>query len=133
MAKTFIKIFFNLIGIISLILGIIGIVLPLLPTTPFLLLALFCFTKSSKRMAKFFIKSKIYKNYLYPFVKSKGLPLNKKIQILIIVLIMLLVPFFMSQNIYVKIIIIFLIFLKIYIFIFKIKTIKNFDNKIEKT
>ena len=133
MTNTFIKIFFNLIGIMSLILGIIGIVLPLLPTTPFLLLALFCFTKSSKRMTKFFIKSKIYKKYLYPFVKSKGLPLDKKIQILIIVLIMLLVPFFMSQNVYVKILIIFLIFLKIYIFIFKIKTIKKFDNKIEKT
>ena len=37
-------------GLISLALGLLGTVVPLLPTVPFLILAAFCFARSSERL-----------------------------------------------------------------------------------
>ncbi|MEP2718029.1 YbaN family protein [Pseudophaeobacter sp.] len=42
-------------GFAALGLAIIGVILPLLPTVPFLLLAAFCFAKSSERMHNWLI------------------------------------------------------------------------------
>ncbi|MDZ4094754.1 MAG: YbaN family protein [Paracoccaceae bacterium] len=43
-------------GILALAFGIVGIVLPLLPTVPFLLLAAFCFARSSERLHDWLLK-----------------------------------------------------------------------------
>ena len=37
-------------GLISLAIGLVGIVLPLVPTVPLILLAAFCFSRSSERL-----------------------------------------------------------------------------------
>ncbi len=43
-------------GWVSLSLGIVGVFLPLLPTTPFVLLAAYCFSKSSVRLHHWLIQ-----------------------------------------------------------------------------
>lgn len=44
------RVLYTLLGLLCLGLGLVGIVVPLLPTTPFLLAASFCFLRGSTRL-----------------------------------------------------------------------------------
>lgn len=44
------RIVWIIVGLLALVIGMIGIFLPILPTVPFLLLATFCFARSSKKL-----------------------------------------------------------------------------------
>ncbi len=54
------KLLYIFLGWIFFLLGVIGIFLPLLPTTPFLLLAGFCFSKGSKKFHAWLINHKYF-------------------------------------------------------------------------
>lgn len=107
-----------------LALGIIGIALPVLPTTPFLLLASYFFTKGSDRFNRWFMSTSIYKNHLEEFVETKSMTLKKKLCILIPVSIILLITFININSIHGKIGIVLAVILKYYYFFNHIKTIK---------
>lgn len=49
-SESIANLLWTLAGLISLGIGIVGIFLPLLPTTPLVLLAAFCFAKGSTRL-----------------------------------------------------------------------------------
>ena len=74
------KILLLIIGHISLGLGILGIFLPLLPTTPFLLLSLACFAKSSDKLHDFILNNNYLAPYVKDFMKGEGIPKNVKIK-----------------------------------------------------
>ena len=56
-------------------LGIIGIVIPLLPTTPFLLLAAACYSRSSKKFYNWLLNNKWFGPYITNYLDGKGIPL----------------------------------------------------------
>lgn len=113
-----------MIGMISFGLGFIGIVLPILPTTPFLLLAGFCFARSSKRVHNWFVSTKVYQRHLEPFVQKRAMTLKTKICILSLASFMLAFPLFLTDLWWLRVFIIGLYIFKYYYFLFKIKTIK---------
>ncbi|UFU00292.1 YbaN family protein [Radiobacillus kanasensis] len=67
------------VGSISVGLGIMGIFLPLLPTTPFLLLAAFCYLRSSEKLYDWLMNQKQLNIYITSFRKGQGIPMKAKI------------------------------------------------------
>ena len=112
-------------GYISLGLGCIGIILPVLPTTPFLLLASYCFAKGSERFDKWFKGTKIYKKHLESFVNNRAMTLKQKWTLLLFADFMMMFPLIILDSKAVKALIIAVILFKYYYFMFKIETIKE--------
>jgi uncharacterized membrane protein YbaN (DUF454 family) len=54
------RIFWAFGGIVFVVIGAIGVILPLLPTTPFLLLAAYCFARSSPRLHDWLLTHKTF-------------------------------------------------------------------------
>ena len=116
------KIIYVIAGLLAVALGFIGAFLPGLPTTPFLLLASFCFAKGSRRFDRWFKSTKLYKNHLEDFQKNRSISLKAKIGILIFSSGMMLFPIIKFSNPYVRGTFVLLEVFKYYYFIFKIKT-----------
>lgn len=71
------------VGGISVILGTIGLFLPVLPTVPFLLLALFCFSKSSPKYYNYIINNKYFGKTIKDYYDGKGVSFSTKIKAII--------------------------------------------------
>lgn len=87
------KIIYIAFGILGLGVGALGVVLPLLPAFPFLMLAAFCFGKSSEKLDRWFKGTKLYKNNLETYVKGQGMTWKAKIRVMVTVTILMLFGF----------------------------------------
>ena len=122
------KLLYVILGCIGLALGAVGAVLPLLPAFPFLLLAAFCFAKSSEKLHRWFTGTKLYKNNLESYVKGQGMTWKTKIRIMITVTILMSIGFIMMNQVPVGRIVLACVWaFHILYLIFKVKTIKQAD------
>jgi len=74
-----------IIGTLSLGLGVVGIFLPVLPTTPFLLLALTCYMKSSQKMYDYILSNKYLSFYVKDYMSHKGIPVKAKLRAILLI------------------------------------------------
>ena len=79
--NTYARFFFIVAGCIAVILGTIGVVVPGLPTTPFVLLASWCFYKSSPRLQAWLLQSFLGK-YIRDYKEKGGLTTRKRLYII---------------------------------------------------
>lgn len=120
------KILLVIIGCIGVGLGALGVVLPILPTVPFLLLAAFCFARSSERLNNWFIGTKLYKNNLESYVKGEGMTRKTKIKIMVTVTVLMTIGFIMMDQVLVGRIVLSCVWVfHILYFVFGVKTIKK--------
>lgn len=118
------KTFYIVLGLIGLGLGAAGAVLPLLPAFPFLLLAAFCFGRSSQRLHNWFINTKLYKNNLESYVAGKGMTKKTKIRIMVTVTLLMSIGFIMMHAVVVGRVVLTLVWIfHLIYFIFGVKTI----------
>ena len=75
--------FYIVLGCIAVVLGTIGIFVPGLPTTPFVLLASWCFYRSSPRLQAWLLQSFLGK-YIREYRDKGGLTLRKRISIILL-------------------------------------------------
>ena len=90
---------FLTIGILSLALGFLGIFLPLLPTTPFILLSAYCFSKSSPRLYQWLTSNKTFGPIILEWQQHRTLPrkIKKRAVYLIIATFAVTIIFFINK------------------------------------
>ena len=87
------KIFYSILGFLGVCLGAAGAVIPMLPAFPFLMLAAFCFARSSQKLDRWFRGTKLYKDNLADFAAGRGMTMKAKVRIMVTVTLLMSVGF----------------------------------------
>lgn len=126
------KILYIILGCIGVGLGAVGAVVPMLPAFPFLLLAAFCFARSSEKLHTWFINTKLYKKNLESYVQGRGMTTATKIRIMITVTVLMAISCTMMllKAVFIPCFILGGVWLfHIFYFIFGVKTLEEENNK----
>jgi uncharacterized membrane protein YbaN (DUF454 family) len=73
------RVVFLVVGVLSLATGVVGMFVPLLPTTCFLLLAAWCFARSSPPLHRWMYSNRWFGAYLRDYREGRGIPQALKV------------------------------------------------------
>lgn len=121
------KVVYNLLGALFLVLAILGIFLPVLPTTPFLLLSAALFYRGSDRCYRWLMQHPRLGPYIENYRKYKAIPLGTKIFSVSLLWITILISAFVVLDIIWLRILLLLIALAVSVHILSFKTLHKKD------
>jgi oxygen-independent coproporphyrinogen-3 oxidase len=113
------------LGLVFTGLGFAGIALPLLPATPFFLMALFCFARSSRRFHGWLMSKSFIARPIRDYRRQGGLSVHRKLRIIALVFVTLLTSAIIVGKPHVWIILGAVFAFKLILFLFVIKTVKD--------
>lgn len=96
------RIILIIIGWIAVVLGTLGVVLPLLPTTPFMLLAAWCFARSSPRFHDWLLYRSWFGGYLRHWQKHRAMPSGAKPRAIVFILLTFGVSLWLVEMMWVR-------------------------------
>ncbi len=94
---------YSLIGLgwLSVTLGVLGIFLPLLPTTPFILLAAWCFARSSERFHQWLLNHQRLGPIVKAWQSGAGIPRKLRNRTLLVMWVSLSITALLVANVWV--------------------------------
>lgn len=87
------------LGFVFFGLAIVGVAIPILPTTPFALVAAFCFARSSERLNTWFKSTPLYRKVLEGYATKRSMTVKAKLMIIIPVTVLLGIGFALMANV----------------------------------
>ncbi|ELY6343413.1 DUF454 family protein [Cronobacter muytjensii] len=93
-----------ILGWLAVVLATLGVVLPLLPTTPFLLLAAWCFARSSPRFHHWLLYRSWFGGYLRHWQQYRAMPPGAKPRAILVILATFAISLWMVKIFWVRIV-----------------------------
>lgn len=94
--------FLIVLGWLAVVLATFGVVLPLLPTTPFLLLAAWCFARSSPRFHAWLLHRSVFGRYLRHWQRHRAMPPGSKGRAILFILVTFAFSLWMVKILWVR-------------------------------
>ncbi|WP_105640243.1 DUF454 family protein [Cronobacter dublinensis] len=92
-----------ILGWLAVVLATLGVVLPLLPTTPFLLLAAWCFARSSPRFHHWLLYRSWFGGYLRHWQQYRAMPPGAKPRAILLILATFAISLWMVKIFWVRV------------------------------
>lgn len=93
-------------GLLFVLFAIIGAFLPIMPTVPFLLVALFCFERSSTKYHNMILNNKYFGKILTDYYEGRGLTVPVKIKVILFLSCGMAFSIYKVHNFYLRIMLI---------------------------